>query len=282
MCETGIGASILRKEDKRFLTGKGNYVADIKRPDMTDRRVPALAARACAILRVSRYQRRPRRCRASSAIFTGADLAADNVGGIPCGWGITNVDGTPMKEPAHPALAIGKVRCVGDAVAFVVADTIEEAREAAEAIEVEYEMLPAVVGVLDAIRPGAAAVFDEIPDNTCFDWECGDAKATAAAFANAAHVARISLVNNRLVGNPMEPRAAVAEYDAGPRALHAVDHEPVPAHREAADGQLRAQHPAAQAARRGAGRRRRLRRQAVPLRRGDRSRTWASRKVGVR
>ena len=107
------------------------------------------------------------------------------------------------------------MRCVGDAIAFVVADTLEEAREAAEAIEVEYEMLPAVVGVLDAIRPGAAAVFDDIPDNTCFDWECGDAKATDGGVqAKAAHVARISLVNNRLVGNPMEPRAAVAEYDA--------------------------------------------------------------------
>src|SRR5450432_2192454 len=120
-----------------------------------------------------------------------------------------------MKEPPRSAMAVDKVRCVGDAVAFVIADTLEQAREAADAIEVEYEVLPAVVGVLDAIRPGAAAVFDDIPDNTCFDWECGDAKATAAAFRNAAHIAKISLVNNRLVGNPMEPRAAVAEYDSG-------------------------------------------------------------------
>ncbi len=210
--DTGIGASILRKEDKRFITGKGNYVADIKRPDMTAG-VFLRSPHAHAVLKsidISAASGMP----GVVAIFTGADLVADNVGGIPCGWGITSKDGKPMKEPPHPALAVGKVRCVGDAVAFVVAETLEEARAALEAIDVDYEPLPAVVGVLDAIRPGAAAIFDDIPDNTCFDWECGDAKATAAAFANAAHVARISLVNNRLVGNPMEPRAAVAEYDS--------------------------------------------------------------------
>src|SRR6516165_7200555 len=150
-----------------------------------------------------------------AAIFTGADLAADEIGGLPCAWGVSNADGSPMKEPPRSAMAVDKVRCVGDALAFVVADTLDQAREAADAIVIDYEVLSAVVGVLDAIRPGAAAVFDEIPNNSCFDWECGDAMATAAAFRNAAHIAKISLVNNRLVGNPMEPRAAVAEYDAG-------------------------------------------------------------------
>jgi aerobic carbon-monoxide dehydrogenase large subunit len=210
---TGIGASILRKEDRRFITGKGNYVADIKRPDMAmgvflrsphaHALIESIDIKAAAALP------------GVAAIYTGADLAADKIGGLPCAWGVSNADGTPMKEPPRSAMAVDKVRCVGDAVAFVIADTVEQAREAAEAIEVEYKILPAVVGVLDAIRPGAAAVFDDIPGNTCFDWECGDAKATAAAFKNAAHVAKISLVNNRLVGNPMEPRAAVAEYDAG-------------------------------------------------------------------
>jgi len=173
---TGIGASLLRKEDRRFITGKGNYVADIKRPGHGDGRVSPFAARACDH-QGHRHQggcRDARRCRD----LTGADLAADKVGGLPCAWGVSNADGTPMKEPPRSAMAVDKARCVGDAVAFVVADTLEQAREAAEAIEIDYEVLPAVVGVLDAIRPGAAAVLTRFPNNTCFDWECGDAKAT--------------------------------------------------------------------------------------------------------
>jgi len=210
--DTGIGAAILRKEDKRFITGKGNYVADIKRPDMTFG-VFLRSPHAHALLKsvdIAEALAMP----GVVGIFTGEDLKADNVGGIPCGWGITSKDGSPMKEPAHPALALGKVRCVGDAIAFVVAETLEEARAAAEAIAVDYEVLPSVVGLIEATRAGAPQLFEEAPANTCFDWECGDAKATDEAFRKAAHISRISLVNNRLVGNPMEPRAAVAEYDA--------------------------------------------------------------------
>jgi carbon-monoxide dehydrogenase large subunit len=209
---TGIGASILRKEDQRFITGRGNYVADQKQPGMLAgvfvrsphahavlRGIDALSALAIpGVL----------------AVLTGADLMADGVGGIPCGWGITGKDGLPMKEPAHPALAQGKVRYVGDAVAFVVAETVQLARQATEAVAVDYEVLPAVVGVLDAVRPDAPQLFDDVPGNLCCDWEMGDRTAVDAAFANAAHVARVSLVNNRLIGNPMEPRAAVAEYDS--------------------------------------------------------------------
>jgi carbon-monoxide dehydrogenase large subunit len=209
---TGIGASLLRKEDRRFITGKGNYVADIKRPSMA-RGIFLRSPHAHAMIKgidTNAAAAMP----GVAAIYTGFDLAADKVGGLPCAWGVSNADGTPMKEPPRAALVTDKVRCVGDAIAFVVADSVEQARAAADAIVVDYEILPAVVGMLDAIRPGAAAVFDDVPNNTCFDWECGDAKATAAAFSKAAHIARISLVNNRLVGNPMEPRAAVAEYDA--------------------------------------------------------------------
>ena len=119
-----------------------------------------------------------------------------------------------MKEPPHPALAQGKVRHVGDPVCFVVAETFEKARAAAEAVVVDYEVLPAVVGVLDAIKRDAQLLFDDVPNNLCCDWALGDDAATDAAFRKAAHVARISLVNNRLVGNPMEPRAAIAEYNA--------------------------------------------------------------------
>jgi carbon-monoxide dehydrogenase large subunit len=208
---TGIGVSVRRKEDMRFVTGRGNYVADVKRPDMAFGvfvRSPHAHARIKSI-DTSLAASMP----GVVKVLTGEDMKADGVGGLPCAWPVTGKNGTPSKEPAHPALAQGKVRCVGDAVAFVVADTLMQARNAAEAIEVDYEVLPAAVGVLDALKPGAPAVFDDIPDNICCDWDVGDAHATEAAFKRAAHVARISLVNNRLVGNPIEPRAVVAEFD---------------------------------------------------------------------
>jgi carbon-monoxide dehydrogenase large subunit len=209
----GIGAAPRRKEDLRFLTGRGNYVADIKRPDMT----------VAVFLRSPHAHARIKSIDAAAAsampgvlaVLTGEDLKADGVGGLPCGWGITGRDGLPMKEPPHPALAQGKVRHVGDPVALVVAETREQAHAAAEAVAVDYEMLPAVVGVLDAIKPGAPLLFDDVPGNLCCDWALGDRAATEAAFRKAAHVARISLVNNRLVGNPMEPRAAIAEHNPG-------------------------------------------------------------------
>src|SRR5882757_3666946 len=209
----GIGAAPRRKEDLRFLTGRGNYVADIKRPDMT----------VAVFLRSPHAHARIKSIDAAAAsampgvlaVLTGEELKADGVGGLPCGWGITGRDGLPMKEPPHPALAQGKVRHVGDPVALVVAETREQAHAAAEAVAVDYEMLPAVVGVLDAIKPGAPLLFDDVPGNLCCDWALGDRAATEAAFRKAAHVARISLVNNRLVGNPMEPRAAIAEHNPG-------------------------------------------------------------------
>ena len=120
-----------------------------------------------------------------------------------------------MKEPAFPLLAQGKVRFVGDMVAFVIAETTEQARVAAELVVVDYDVLPAVVGVLDAVAEGAPQLFDDVPGNLCCDWALGDEAATDAAFAKAAHVARLSLTNNRLIGNPMEPRAALAEYEPG-------------------------------------------------------------------
>ncbi len=209
---TGIGAAILRKEDKRFITGRGNYVADVKLPGMTYAvfiRSPHAHARLLGI-DASAALDMP----GVVAVLTGADLKADGVGGIPCGWGITGKDGLPMKEPPHPAMAHGKVRHVGDAVALVVAESVDLARLAADAVVVEYDVLPAVVGVIDALMPGAPAVFEDIPDNLCCDWEIGDRAATDAAFASAAHVAKINLVNNRLIGNPMEPRAAVAQYES--------------------------------------------------------------------
>jgi len=206
----GIGAAPRRKEDLRFLTGRGNYVADIKRPGMV----------AAVFVRSPHAHARIKSVDAGAAlampgvmaIFNGEDLKAAGVGGLPCGWGITGKDGA-MKEPPHPALAQGKVRYVGDAVAVVIAETVEQARDAADAVAVDYEVLTPIINLADAIKPGAPLVFDDVPGNLCCDWELGDKAATEAAFAEAAHIARINLVNNRLVGNPMEPRAAIAEYN---------------------------------------------------------------------
>jgi carbon-monoxide dehydrogenase large subunit len=209
----GIGAAPRRKEDLRFLTGRGNYVSDIKRPGMAHG-VFVRSPHAHAVLRgidATATLDSP----GVLAVLTGYDAAADGLGSMPCGWGIKSSDGVPMKEPPFPMLAQGKVRFVGDMVAFVIADTLEEAREGAERLAVDYEVLPAVVGVLDAVQPGAPQLFEEAPGNLCCDWELGDKVAVESAFAKAAHIARLSLVNNRLIGNPMEPRAAIGEYNPG-------------------------------------------------------------------
>jgi len=209
----GIGAAPRRKEDFRFLTGNGNYVADVKLPHMTFGvfvRSPHAHAAIKSIGKAAALE-----LPGVQAVLTGDDVAADGLGSLPCGWGITNAEGVPMKEPPFPMLAQGKVRFVGDMVAFVVADTLAQARFAAEQLAVDYEVLPAVVGVLEAVRPGAPQLFDDVPNNLCCDWELGDKAAVAVAFRKAAHVAKLSLVNNRLIGNPMEPRAAIADYNKG-------------------------------------------------------------------
>jgi len=176
----GIGASILRKEDRRFLTGRGTYVADIKRPDMAFGvfvRSPHAHARIKAI-ELTAALAMP----GVVAVLAGDDLKRDGIGAIPCGWCVTGKGGVPMKEPPHPALAQGKVRYVGDAVAFVIAETLADAYDAAAAVAVEYEALPAAAGVLNALKPGAPVIFDEIPDNICYDWDLGDREATETAF----------------------------------------------------------------------------------------------------
>jgi carbon-monoxide dehydrogenase large subunit len=207
----GIGASPKRKEDLRFVTGHGNYVADIKRPNMAAG-VFLRSPHAHAIIKsidTAAACAQP----GVKAVFTGEDMKADNVGGLPVGWGIRGKDGNPMNEPTHPPLAHGKVRYVGDAVAFIVAETQEQAEAAAELIDVDYEVLPAVVGVVEALQQGAPQIYDEVANNLCCDWDLGDAAAVEAAFAKADHVTRVELVNQRLIGNPMEPRAAIGEYD---------------------------------------------------------------------
>src|SRR5487761_1898170 len=207
--ETGIiGQSVRRKEDARFLTGAGQYTDDVTLPNQTHAyflRSPHAHAKIRSI-DTSKARAAP----GVVAVYTGADL--EGVNGLPCGWLITSVDGTPMKEPPHPVLAKGKVRYVGDHVALVIAETRDQAKDAAELIEVDYDVLPAVVNPVDALKPGAPQIHDEAPGNKCYTWSIGDKAAVDAAFAKAAHVTRLDLVNNRLIPNAIEPRAAVASY----------------------------------------------------------------------
>ena len=148
------------------------------------------------------------------AVLTGEDVKADGLGGLICGWLVKSKDGSPMKAGPHPLLAQDKVRYVGDPVAVVVAETYKQAKDAGEALEVDYDELDAVVNVGDAHDAGTL-VHDEVANNLIYDWELGDKAAIDAAFAKAAHVTRIDLVNNRLAPNAMEPRAAVGAYDSG-------------------------------------------------------------------
>ena len=204
-----IGQSIKRREDQRFLTGAGNYTDDVTLPHQTYGaflRSPHAHARITSI-NLEAAKKAP----GVVQIFAGSDLAEAKVGGLPCGWLIHSKDGTPMKEPAHPVLAQGKVRHVGDQVALVVAETMVQARDACELIEVEYEELAPVIDI-SAASTNASAVHDDVADNTCYDWGHGDKAATDAAFAKAAHVTKLSFVNNRLIPNAMEPRAANASY----------------------------------------------------------------------
>ena len=210
MTGTGIGASVKRVEDQRFLTGNGNYTDDINRPGQSYAwilRSPHAHATINAV-----DTSKAKKADGVIAVLTGADMAADGIGGLPCGWQIHNKDGSPMLEPGHPPLAHEKVRYVGDQVAIVIAATRDGARDAAELIEVDYAVLPAVID-MDTALAGGTLVHDDVPNNRCFDWEIGEKDAVEAAFAAADHVVSIDLVNNRLIPNAMEPRAAISDFD---------------------------------------------------------------------
>ena len=203
-----IGESLRRKEDYRFLTGAGQYTDDVQMANMTHAyfvRSPHAHAHIKSI-DIKAALAAP----GVIGIFDGKDVAGDSINGLPCGWLITDTSGQPMKEPAHPILAQGKVRYVGDHVAMVVAETLEQARNAAELVHVEYDVLPAVVDVRDAAK--ATALHEVAPDNHCYKWAIGDKAQVDAAFAKAAHITKLDLINNRLVPNPMEPRAAIGSY----------------------------------------------------------------------
>ena len=213
MTDSGIGVSVRRKEDQRFLTGKGRYTDDLNRPHQLYAqmvRSPLAHARIGSI-EVADALAVP----GVVAVLTGKDMAADGIGGIPCGWGINNKDGSPMAEPAHPPMVVDAVRHVGDQVAVVLAKTRAAAKDAAELVMVDYEELPCAVNLASASAEGAPRVWEDAPDNICYDWEIGDAAATEAAFAAADHVTSIDIVNSRLIPNAIEPRAAIGDYDSG-------------------------------------------------------------------
>ena len=211
----GIGAAAKRREDIRFLTGRGRYTDDIQIAGQTHAVFVRSQVAHGRIVRVdtARAEAMP----GVLAVFTGADFAA--VGGNPAGWLINSRDGTPMREPKRPVLAHGKVRHVGDAYAAVVAESYAQARAAAEAIaeDSQIDELPAIVDMAAAVADPSNRVHDEIPDNLCYDWgwiEDNRAKVDAAIKA-APHVTVLELVNNRLVPNAMEPRASIGEYFPG-------------------------------------------------------------------
>ena len=209
----GIGASSKRREDVRFLTGEGNYTDDINvngqayvyflRSDIAHGTLNSVDTSAADGME------------GVVKIFTGADFEA--VGSVPCGWQITDKHGEVMQEPRHPVLAHGKVRHVGEPIAAVVAETLEQARDAAEAIVLDITHLPAVVDMKEAVKEGATKVHDDLTSNLCYDWGFVEENkgAVDAAFEEAHHVTTLELVNNRLVANPMEPRVAVGDFARG-------------------------------------------------------------------
>ena len=221
-----IGTPVRRREDYRFLTGQGTYTDDINRPRQLYAyilRSPYANARITGIDSAAAAT-----ASGVVAIYTGQDLAADGVGGLPCGWQIHSKDGSPMHEPPHPVLAIDRARHVGDPVAVVIADSLAQARDAAELIQVDYVSEPAVTDVAEALKPGAPQVFAEVPGNVCYDWHLGDPAAVDAALAKAARVVKLDLINNRLVPNAMEPRAAIGDFDraTGEHTLYTTSQNP--------------------------------------------------------
>lgn len=207
----GIGQPVPRWEDLRLVTGSGYFTDDIELAGAAHGWVlrSTYAHAEIAAVDTSAARDAP----GVLAVLTGDDVTADGLGDMPCVFPLKNRDGTPRHDTPRPILAIGKVRHVGQPVAFVVAETLDQARDAAELIEVDYRELPAVVDVRAAVETGAPQLFDHVPGNLCFDWENGDKAATDAAFAEAARVVSLDLVNNRVVANSMEPRNAIGDYD---------------------------------------------------------------------
>jgi carbon-monoxide dehydrogenase large subunit len=213
MGQFGMGQAVRRVEDKRFVTGTGRYTDDVNLPRQgyaAILRSPHAHARIVGV-DVEGARSAP----GVLGVFTHADMAAEGWGSIECAAPIPNKDGSRAKSPPHYSLAKDTVRHVGDGVAFVVAETLGQAKDALDLIQVEYETLPAATDLATCMDPGQPLVWDDAPNNLCLDWETGDEKAVEAAFAKAKHIVELELVNNRIVVNSMEPRGALGLYEPG-------------------------------------------------------------------
>jgi len=215
MASSLIGSRVERKEDKKFLTGKGRYTADINLANQTYAyfvRSPHARATISKV-DISKASNAP----GVVKILTGNDLAKDKIGGLIAGWKIVSQDGTDMKCPPHPPLANNTVNFVGDHVAVVIAETLDQAKDAAEKVRVDYKVLKAVVNTGDALN--SKAIYDGIDKNLSFDFLLGDKGKTDEAFSKADKVVKLDLVNNRLIPNAMEPRAAIGDYNPSSEEL---------------------------------------------------------------
>src|SRR5436853_1363382 len=209
----GVGQPVRRKEDDTLVRGKGKYTDDFSLPGQA----------YCWMVRSSHAHGIIKGIDTSIAkampgvlgVWTGKDLAAAGYNPFICGLPLKSRDGSPLLQTNRPALATDKVRFVGDPVAFVVAETLAQARDAAEAVELDIEPLPAVTDAAVAAKPGAPQLYDHIPNNVALDYHYGDTAKVDAAFASAAHVTKLDIVNNRVAVVPMEPRTALASYDKG-------------------------------------------------------------------
>jgi carbon-monoxide dehydrogenase large subunit len=207
----GVGQPVPRTEDPKLLRGQGRYSDDLTFPGQAYAAIVRSSHAHGVVTGIDTAA--AREMPGVLAVYTGADLQAAGYGGLKCMPPLKNRDGTPMKKPPRPALAADKVRFVGDPVACVIAQTAIQAKEAAEAVVLDIELLPAVTRASEAVEPGAPQLFDDVPNNVALDYHYGDAEKVKAAFTAAAHVTRLELRNNRLVVNAIEPRAAIAYWD---------------------------------------------------------------------
>lgn len=211
MGQFGVGQAPRRVEDQRLLVGEGRYCDDISLPGQA---VAELVRSPYAHAGISGIDLTEARAAPGVlGVFTDGDLTADGIGDIPCLVPVRGKGGSPTIRPPHPVLARGRVRHVGDPVAVVVAETLAQARDAAELVAVDYAELPAVAATAQALDPSAPRIWNQAPGNLAVDWELGDAGKVEEAFAHAAHVVHLELINNRIVVNALEPRAALGEYD---------------------------------------------------------------------
>lgn len=206
-----IGKSVKRVEDKRFITGQGKYTDDIKMPGMVHAYILRSPYAHATVNSINIDAAKS--AEGVVAIYTGADIP-EAIAGVPCGWQVDFKNGDTMKEPPHPLLVRKKVRHVGDGVVIIIANTRANAKDASELIDVDYDIHDAVTDPKAAAQPGAPLVHEDAPNNTAFDWQLGNPKEeVAAALASAAHVTELDFVNQRMIPNAMEPRAAIGHYD---------------------------------------------------------------------